>query len=434
MFPSLLIALLWVITAPVWAAPNIEHWTTTNGARVYFIHAGELPMVDVRVVFDAGAARDGNKPGLAQLSNALLPEGAGDLDADAIAERFDSLGAQFDTEAARDMAVVSLRSLTKPEVLQPALKTMALVLAKPTIPAKAFERVRKQMESALQRQLQSPSSLASRAFYHLLYGDYPYAHLPLGTPEGLAGLTRDDALAFYQRYYVGTNAVMAIVGALDRAQAEQLAERIMGDLPAGEPAPALPPVPEIKRSEEKVITYPSAQTTIILGTLGMRRGDPDFFPLYVGNHILGGAGLVSRISVELREKRGLTYSASSYFIPMRRYGPYILALQTRNEQAEEALKVLRNTLKDFIATGPSERELQLAKENITGGFPLQIDSNGKKVQYLAMIGFYNLPLNYLESFTSQVEAVTVTQIREAFQKRVNLDRMITVMVGGAVKG
>jgi zinc protease len=119
---------------------------------------------------------------------------------------------------------------------------------------------------------------------------------------------------------------------------------------------------------------------------------------------------------------------------MRRYGPYILALQTRNEQAEEALKVLRNTLKDFIATGPSERELQLAKENITGGFPLQIDSNGKKVQYLAMIGFYNLPLNYLESFTSQVEAVTVTQIREAFQKRVNLDRMITVMVGGAVKG
>jgi zinc protease len=433
MFRSLLISLLWVVVAPAWATPNIQHWTTANGARVYFIHTGELPMVDVSVVFDAGAARDGNKPGLAQLSNALLPEGAGNLNADAIAERFDSLGAQFGTEAARDMAVVSLRSLTKSEVLQPALKTMALVLAKPTMPAEAFERVRKHMESALQRQLQSPSSLASRAFYHLLYDDYPYAHLPLGTPEGLADLTRDDALDFYQRYYVGNNAVIAIVGALDRTQAEQLAERIMGGLPAGEPAPALSPVPEIKKSEEKAIAYPSTQTTVILGTLGMRRADPDYFPLYVGNHILGGSGLVSRISVELREKRGLTYSAHSYFIPMRCYGPYILALQTRNEQAEEALKVLRETLEDFIATGPSEEELHLAKQNITGGFPLRIDSNGKKVQYLAMIGFYNLPLDYLERFTPQVEAVTITQIQEAFQKRVNLDKMITVMVGGAVK-
>jgi zinc protease len=388
----------------------------------------------VRVVFDAGAARDGDKPGLALLSNALLPQGAGDLNANAIAERFDSLGAQFDTEAARDMAMVSLRSLTKPEVLQPALETMALVLAKPTIPTKAFERVRKQMKSALQSQLQSPSSLASRAFYRRLYGDHPYAHLPLGTQEGLAALTRDDALAFHQRYYVSNNAVVAIVGALDRVQAEQVAEQVIGDLPAGKPAPALPPAPKIKEANAEVIAYPSTQTTVILGTLGVRRGDLDYFPLYVGNHILGGSGLVSRISVELREKRGLTYSAYSYFSPMRRYGPYVLALQTRNEQAEEALKVLRKTLKEFIAMGPSKEELHLAKQNITGSFPLQIDSNGEKVQYLAMIGFYGLPLDYLERFTSQVEAVTVAQIREAFQKRVNLDQMVTVMVGGAVEG
>lgn len=430
---SLFTLLLWLVIAPAWAAPAIQHWTTSNGAQVYFIEAEEIPMVDVRVVFDAGAARDGENPGLAQLSNALLSEGAGNLDADAIAERFESLGAQFGTEAERDMAVVSLRSLTEPEVLQPALETLALVLAEPTMPREAFERVRKQMEIALQGLLQSPGSLASRAFYRHLYGDYPYGHLPLGTEESLARLTREGALAFHRRYYVGNNAVVAIVGALERVQAEQLAEKIMGGLPAGESAPASSAAPKVQELGTEVIAYPSSQTTVLMGTLGMDRDDPDYFPLYVGNHILGGNGLVSRISVELREKRGLTYSAYSYFIPMRRPGPYVLGLKTRNEQAEEALKVLRKTLKEFIATGPGEEELRLAKQNITGGFPLQIDSNGEKVQYLAMIGFYGLPLDYLETFTSQVKAVTPEQIREAFQRRVDLDKMVTIMVGGAAK-
>ncbi len=430
---SLLAVFLWVITVPAWAAPDIQHWTTSNGARVYFIEAPEIPMVDVQVVFNAGAARDSGKPGLAQLSNALLPEGAGHLNADAIAERFESLGAQFNVDAARDMAVVSLRSLTEPDVLQPALETMALVLAEPTMPGEAVERVRKQMESALQRQLQSPSSLASRAFYRHLYGDYPYGHLPLGTQESLPRLTRDDALAFHQRYYVGSNAVVAIVGALDQTQAKQLAEKVMGGLPAGEPAPALPPISKVHKLGTEVIAYPSTQTTVLMGTLGVYRGAPDYFPLYVGNHILGGNGLVSRLSVELREKRGLTYNAYSYFIPMGRRGPYVLGLQTRNEQAEEALKVLRKTLKDFIAAGPSEEELRFAKQNITGSFPLQIDSNAEKAQYLAMIGFYQLPLDYLETFTAHVKAVTLGQIRRAFQQRINLDKMVTIRVGGVAK-
>lgn len=430
---SLFTLFLWLVIAPVWAAPAIQHWTTSNGAQVYFIEAKEIPMVDVRIVFDAGAARDGENPGLAQLSNALLSEGAGNLDADAIAERFESLGAQFGTEAERDMAVVSLRSLTEPEVLQPALETLALVLSKPTMPREAFERVRKQMEVALQGLLQSPGSLASRAFYRHLYGDYPYGHLPLGTEESLARLTREDALAFHRRYYVGNNAVVAIVGALNRAQTEQLAEKIMGGLPAGEPAPALPAAPKVQELGTEVIAYPSSQTTVLMGTLGLSRGNPDYFPLYVGNHILGGNGLVSRISVELREKRGLTYSAYSYFIPMRRPGPYVLGLQTRNEQAGEALKVLRKTVQEFIAAGPDKEKLRLAKQNITGGFSLRIDSNGEKVEYLAMIGFYGLPLDYLETYTSQVKAVTPEQIRKTFQSRVDLDKMVTIMVGGAGK-
>jgi zinc protease len=166
-----------------------------------------------------------------------------------------------------------------------------------------------------------------------------------------------------------------------------------------------------------------------MGQPGVRRGDPDYFALYVGNQILGGGGLVSRISEEVREKRGLSYSAYSYFLPMRADGPFVLGLQTRNDSADEALKVLRQTLVDFRNDGPTGKELEAAKRNITGGFPLKIDSNSDILGYIAMIGFYKLPLDYLDTFNGKIEAVTAKQIRDAFQRRVDPDRMVTVTVG-----
>ncbi|CAH9019165.1 M16 family metallopeptidase [Candidatus Nitrosacidococcus sp. I8] len=426
----IILCLLWIIpTLGHATSNNIEHWQTTNGAQVYFIQANEIPMVDIRVIFDAGSARDGDKFGLAQLSSALLDEGAGDLDADAIAERFDNLGAQFSTDSAKDMAIINLRSLTKEDVLNSALETTALILAKPSVPDKSFMRIRSQMEQALQRQEQSPSSLASRSFYELLYRDHPYGHQSLGTTKTLATLTRGDVLEFYRKYYVEKNAIISIVGALTRHQAEKLTETLIQGIPTGDLASSLPQVTGISASKENTITYPSTQTTIILGTLGITRDNPDYFPLYVGNHILGGSGLVSRLSLELREKRGLTYGVSSYFVPMHSNGPYILSLQTRNEQAAEALKVLNQTLKNFIESGPTAEELTLAKQNIVGSFPLSLNSNGKKVQQLAAIGFYRLPLDYLDQFISKIESVTADQIRAAFKNRINLNQMVTVTAG-----
>jgi zinc protease len=167
-----------------------------------------------------------------------------------------------------------------------------------------------------------------------------------------------------------------------------------------------------------------------MGQPGISRDDPDYFPLYVGNHILGGSGLVSMLSDELREKRGLTYGVYSYFRPMQQLGPYQMALQTRNEKALEALTVLRDTVKNFVETGPSEAQLTAAKQNITGGFALRVDSNSKIADYLAMIGFYDLPLDYLDNFNDKVNAVTVAEIKDAFERRVNADKMLTVLVGG----
>ena len=208
-----------------------------------------------------------------------------------------------------------------------------------------------------------------------------------------------------------------------------IAEQLTAALPAGEPVAPLPQVAQLQQAVTERIPFPSTQSHLYLGQPGMRRGDADYFPLYVGNHILGGSGLVSQLSEEVREKRGLSYSVYSYFLPMRQPGIFQLALQTKNEQAGEALKVLRDTLQRFVDKGPSAAELKSAKQNITGGFPLRISSNKKIIEYLAVIGFYSLPLDYLDRFNERVEAVTQEQIRDAFKRRVDPERLVTVQVG-----
>lgn len=439
-FPSVLprlLARLWLAlawTPAAHAVPQIQHWETANGLKVYFVQAPELPMVDLRLVFDAGSARDGEQGGLARLVNGLLDKGAGALDADAVAARFEGVGARYGAGVRRDMAWVSLRSLTDPELLEPALDTYVTVVGDPRFPAKDFERARRQTFVALRAAAQDPGEIASKAFYATVYGSHPYARPVLGTEESVEALTREDLKAFYRRYYVARNAVLAVVGDLDRARAERLAERISRGLAAGEPAPALPPVPALNGPKTVRIDFPSEQAHVLMGQPGMRRGDPDYFPLYVGNHVLGGGGFTSRLMKAIRTERGLSYSVYSYFLPMAAEGPFQLGLQTRVDQAEEAVRIARETVNGFVAEGPQDEELEAAKANITGGFPLRTASNGAIVEYIAMIGFYDLPLDYLDSFPDKVRAVDAEAVRDAFRRRLHPQDMVTVIVGGPAAG
>jgi len=411
------------------ASPDIQHWTTSNGANVYYISAPQLPMVDLRVVFDAGSARDDKTPGLAMMANGLMDAGIKGMDEEAIAEKFEDLGAQYSAMSMRDMALVQLRSLTQDKLLQPALATFVKLLSEPEYPVAVIDRERARMLLALKAKKESPGDLGDEAFYTALYPHHPYGTPPEGTEPSLKAIDREMLLDFHRQYYVASNAVIAIVGAVDRKQAQDMAEHISAALPKGSPAPAIPPVAPLKQASTVHIEYSSSQTTILVGQPGMKRGDPDYLPLYVGNHILGGSGFGSRIVSEIREKRGLSYSAYSYFLPMRQDGPFMLGLQTRNNKAGEAMKVLDQTLRRFVDQGPSKQELIAAKKNITGGFPLRIDSNKDLVEYAAMIGFYKLPLDYLDRFNSRVEKVTVAQIRDAFKRRVHPGDMATIIVG-----
>ncbi len=412
----------------LFATPKIQNWQTANGARVLYVQAPELPMLDVRVVFDAGSARDGQLPGLAMITNALLTDGAGGLDADMIAEAVDDVGAQLSTESLRDMAVVSLRTLTDEKALTTALQTMAGILAEPTFEQAAIDRNLQAMKIALRQEQQSPASVASKAFYRVLYHQHPYAQPSNGTQESLEKLNRQAIVDFHKQYYVGANAVVVLVGDVSFKQAQQLAEQVVGGLPAGQRASALPAVQNVVAQREE-IDFPSTQAHIYIGLPVLSRKDPDYFPLYVGNHVLGGSGLVSRISGEVREKRGLAYSSYSYFSPMRGPGPFQIGLQTKNSQAAQAEEVVMNTLMDYMQNGPTAEELERSLKNITGGFPLRIASNKDIVSYLAMLGFYDLPLDYLDTFVDNVNAVTAEQIKDAFKRRVLPDKLSTVIVG-----
>lgn len=415
----------------VWAVAKIEHWQTPQGSRVYYVHTEGLPMVDIQIAFDAGSARDGYQFGLSALTSALLDTGAGQWNADDIAQRFESVGAQFGSSVSSDMASVSLRTLIDKPLFDKALETMQVILASPSFNEADFQREKNRTLAGLKQQEESPAELASIAFYKALYGDHPYGHPSSGSIITVSGFEAADLRSFYQQYYVAANAIVVIVGDLSRKQAELTAETLLSGLPAGSKPEPVPEVVMPAKADRQHIEFPSSQTHVLVGMPGTYRKDPDYFNLYVGNHILGGGGLVSKLFEEVREKRGLAYSARSSFVPMSRKGPFTVSLQTRNDQTGQALDVLNLTLTDFIEQGPTEAELIAAKKNITGGFAMRFDTNKELASYVSMIGFYDMPLDYLDTFRQNVEQVTVASIKDAFKRRVDTQLMQTITVGGS---
>ena len=411
------------------AALAIQHWQTPQGARVVFVESRELPMLDISVDFPAGSARDpAGKAGLAHLTHGLLDQGAGGLSDTAIAHRLADVGAVLSGNFDRDRAGVTLRTLSSASEKAAALEMLARVLQRPDFPQAVIKREKQRLIAAIREAEADPGTVAGKAFYRALYGTHPYAHDEAGDPAAIARLTRGDLQAFYRAHYSAPNAVISLVGDIPRAEAEAIAARLAAGLSKAATVPPLPS-PAPAASSDVRIAHPSTQSHVLVGAVGMARNDPDFFPLFVGNYVLGGGGFDSRLMREVRDKRGYAYSAYSYFMPMVEAGPFQLGLQTKLEQTGDALKVAQATLRQFIADGPSEAELDQAKSNLTGGFPLRIDSNKKILDYLAAIGFYRLPLDYLDTWVAKVDAVDVAAVKQAFARRIDPDRLVTVVVG-----
>ncbi|MDX2505768.1 MAG: pitrilysin family protein [Gammaproteobacteria bacterium] len=420
---------------------KITQWYTKNGMEVLFQKADSLPMIDFRLIFDAGAARDGSfksddgivLAGLAKLTNSLIFEGTSELSANQIAEQFASLGVEYGNGSYRDMAIVNIRTLSYEQQRNSALNLLNKILSTARFPEDSLQRERARMLVALDYEDQTPAKKASRFFYDALYPEHPYGTPPGGNRISLKAIQQKDIGAYYQQYYVAKNVVLAVVGDLTESQAREYAEKISTAIPAGEQAAALPQARQNQQAIEVRENHPSTQTTVLIGQPVLKRGDKDFYELYVGNHILGGSGFSARLMKEVRVKRGLTYSIGSYLVPMHAQGPYQFSFTTKKSSTEEAIRLVEENLQQFIEHGPTEEELKNAKLNITGSFPLRQTSNKDIVENLAVIGFYDLPLDYLDTYNAHIEAVTLEQIKSAFQQRVHPDNMTTIIVGPDVE-
>lgn len=418
--------------SPALAALSIQHWQTASGARVYFVESRNLPILDLSVEFPAGSSRDTPATsGLAGLTLRMLRFGAQALSEEQISLRLVDVGAQLASSFDYDRAGYALRTLSGAVQREQAVATLAALLQRPSFPAAALEREKARVIAGLREADSKPDAIGAREFARLIYGGHPYGLRESGEPQTVAQLTREDLAAFHARFFAAPNAVVTMVGDLDRRDAEAVAERLTAGLPRGAgPLPPLPQVPRLGAAVQRLIAHPAAQAHLYLGAPGVRRIDPDYFALLVGNYILGGGGFNSRFTEEVREKRGLSYNVYSRFVPYEQDGAFTIGLQTRKDQADEALRVVRETLAEFVAEGPTAAELEGARQHIVGSFPLRLDSNREILEHLAVIGFYRLPLDWLERYPQNVAAVTAAQIRDAFQRRISPERLAVVVVGG----
>jgi zinc protease len=429
-------AALLILASAVQAAIPIQHWTHASGARIYLVPSPSIPMLDVQINVDGGSRRDpASQAGLASATAGMLlaevaaQPGQPALDENQLGEAWADLGAQFGASASGDRFSVSLRTLTEPELLRGAVALAARQLAAPAWPERIWQRDRERTIAGLIEAENRPGTHAARAFDAAVYGSHPYGFDT--TPATLNAISVADMRGFYRSHMAACRAQVSLVGAIDRAEADRIVDQLMAAIqPNG--CAVLPAVPEVRplpAAVERRIPFEAAQAQVQIGQPGFVRSDPDFFPLIVGNHILGGGGFTSRLTDEVREKRGLSYSVYSYFAPGLHAGAFQIGLTTRPDQADQAIGVAREVLQRFVREGPTEAELQAAKDNLVNGFALRIDSNKKLLDNVANIAWNGLPLDYLDHWTEQVQRVSLADIRRAFERVLQPERMVTVVVG-----
>lgn len=419
---------------------GIVDWVAPQGARVLFLQATEIPMVDISIDVDAGSRWDpANQAGLAAMTQAMLARGwkaaSGQpaMSESAISEAFAELAVQRGGSAGLDRASLSLRTLSDEEVRVPAARLMARLMAHPSFDPQILEREKNRSIASIKESLTQPQSIATKALWKAVFGNHPYGQS--ATPESVAAITAKDLEAFHQKYWQPNRMRITIVGNLTQPQAKELVDVLLAFSPKDNSQPIRPvaqkPAELVRGAPvRQAIAHPATQSHVWLGMPGITRDDADFFALTVANYIFGGGGFVSRLTEEIREKRGLSYSVFSAFQPLAQPGPFMISLQTQNAQAPEALKVVEETLVRFLKDGPTEQELKAAKQNLVGGFALRVDTNRKLLDNLAQINYYDMPLDYLQTWTSKIEAVSVADVKRAMNRVVQANQLSVVVVAG----
>ena len=413
---------------------KIDSWHLDNGAKVLLVKRHALPIVDINVSFDAGSRRDdADKIGVAEFAGALMDMGAGKWSEEDIRRISSDWAVTVASYSETEQAGIRIRSLSKPSTLKQALQLGQTILSKPTYPQEVLKREQNRSILSLKQSQTNPDFLASQAQARLNYPQHPYGYWAQENEQSLSAITREDLLAFHQRHFRPHTAVVSIVGDVSRTQANNIAKQLLQDLPQEKiDLPAIAAVAKPKATRQH-IQHPASQTQISLSMPVISRDDEDYFALLVGNYTLGAGGFDSLLMKRLRDERGFTYGAYSNLSPMAQKGVFAIELSTQSANAAEALQETEQVLRDYLKQGPTEEQLQQAKNNIIGGFPMRFDTNNKLLGWLSVIGFYDLPLDYLETYPQKVQALTTEDIRQAWQKRIQVEDLNVVTVGQSQK-
>ncbi|MEA9600065.1 pitrilysin family protein [Polynucleobacter sp. AP-Sanab-80-C2] len=419
----------------------IEKLDAYKGAKAFLVQTKALPMVDIEVSIDAGDRYDpAGKSGLADMTAGLMNYGVrgdrGLLNEAQIADEIADLGANIGLSVSGERAILRIRTLSRKDLRDRAVQLAASMLSSPTYDANILAREKQRTITSLLEAETKPEYVLERRFKKMLYGAYPLADTP--SVKSVGTITATDLQQFHKQFYRGDRMIVSIVGDVDSTQANEVVQMLLKRIPQS--GPVIAPLPELQRSpveplaqREVQIPFDSQQAHIAMGMTAVARNNPDYFPLLVGNYILGGGGFVSRLMNEVREKRGLAYSVFSYFAPGKASGIFQAGLQTKSDQGSMALGVMSDTIAKFITNGPTVSELAAAKANLINGYPLRIDNNRKLLDNVSSIAWNDLPLDTMEVWTKQIEAVSLEQVTAAFQKYLAMDRMKIAVLGAQNK-
>jgi zinc protease len=427
MIRGVFVAVALLFALPAIAAVEIEEVTSEGGITAWLVEEPSIPFVALELRFRGGAALDPEgKRGVTNLMMALLEEGSGDMDAQSFAAAREELAASFSFEAYDDSVSVSARFLT--ENRDEAIALLRQALVDPRFDEDAIERVRAQVLSIIRSDSQDPNSIAQTTFDALTFGDHPYGSSRDGTIDSVSALTRDDITAAHQAALTRSNLYVGVAGDITPEDLGPLLDALLADLPEGEeytPEEA----PYLLDGSITVVPFDTPQSVAFFGHRGISRDDPDFFAAYLANEIFGGRGLQSRLSTEVREKRGLTYGIGTFLAEPD--GAALLLGQTATENARmaESLDVITAEWRRAATDGFTEAELTESKTYLTGAYPLRFDGNGPIARIMVGMQIDGLPIDYIETRNDKVNAVTLDDVNRVAAELYDADALHFVVVG-----
>jgi len=426
-------ALAFALAAAVPArAADIKNIDLGKKAEVWFAEDHTVPIIAFNISLPAGSAYDpAGKGGLAAFTAAMIDEGAGGMDSRAFHEALANRAIQFRANAERDYLVISVVTLS--ENAPEAMRLLQLALTHPRFDAEAVTRVRAQIIQSIQQSQAEPPRVAGRAFAREFFGAHAYAHPVTGEIDTIAHISAEDMRGFARGHWVKSGIKIAVTGDISQAATAKLLASTF--LPvSGATPPALPEVGKLGAPGVHVIAMPVPQPTAVFGLPGIMRADPDFIPGYVANYIVGGGGFSSRLTQEIRVKRGLTYGISTSLNSLRKASVMQGSVATRADAVRQTVQVVKDTLADFAANGPTPQELEDAKTYLTGSFPLAFASNGGTASQLGAFQRQNLDIGYVARRNAMIQAVTLDQVKRVAKRLFDPARLTVVIAGTPTEG